>query len=303
MKIAVMGAGAVGCYYGGLLARAGHEVTLIGRAMHVEAIHRHGLRVQTATETWQIPLSASESPDAAMAADLVLCCVKSDDTEAAGEALLPYLKPGAVVMSLQNGVDNAERLEGVLGRPVIATVVYVATHMSGPGQVMHHGGGELVLAAAPAAEEICGVLRAAQIPASVSSEVVGALWAKLVINCAYNGLSAITQLPYGELTHGEGVAVVMRTLVNECLAVARRRNIVVPGNMWESVVTISEAMAGQYSSTAQDLVRGKPSEIDHLNGYIVRCADDLEIPVPVNRTIHTLVKLLESRPVTKRPQP
>src|SRR5687768_16831038 len=144
-KVAVMGAGAVGCYYGGMLARAGHEVTLIARARHVAAVRKSGLRMQTALFDASFPVQASEEASGVRGAQLVLFSVKSPDTERAGAALAPHLEPDAVVLSLQNGVDNAERLAAVLGREVVPAVVYAAVEMAGSGHVRHHGRGELVI--------------------------------------------------------------------------------------------------------------------------------------------------------------
>src|SRR5687767_5919669 len=125
-SIAVMGAGAVGCYYGGMLARAGHKVVLIGRPQHVDAVQRAGLRLQAAAFDEQVRLKASADPSAAQGADVVLFSVKSPDTEAAGKALEPYVERNAAILTLQNGVDNAERLAATLSREVIPAVVYVA---------------------------------------------------------------------------------------------------------------------------------------------------------------------------------
>jgi 2-dehydropantoate 2-reductase len=294
VEIAVMGAGAVGCYYGGMLARAGHGVTLIGRAQHVDAIRAGGLRLETRDFDGRIALAASTEPAAAAGARLVLCCVKSSDTETAGALLAPHLAPDAVVLSLQNGVDNAPRLEATLARRVIATVVYVGTEMAGPGHVRHHGRGELVLGAAPESGEVASVLSAAGIPASVSPDVVGELWAKLILNCAYNALSAITRLPYGVLRQQPGVEGVMRDVVAECLAVARACGVNVPGDPWEAVERIARSVPQQYSSTAQDVMRGKPSEIDHLNGFVVREGARLGVATPVNRVLHTAVRGIEA---------
>src|SRR5437879_1605905 len=143
--IAVMGAGAVGCYYGGMLARAGHEVTLIGRPLHVEAVRGAGLRVQAQAFDERVRVEASAEAAAVSGAKLVLVCVKSPDTAAAARAMAPHLDGDARVLSLQNGVDNAERLREGLAQEVIAAVVYVATEMAGPGHVRHHGRGELVI--------------------------------------------------------------------------------------------------------------------------------------------------------------
>ena len=293
-KIAVMGAGAVGCYYGGMLARAGHDVTLIGRPNHVDAIQRDGLLLDTQSFKEQVRLQASTEPSAVAGATLVLFCVKSTDTESAAAAIRPHLLPGALVLSLQNGVDNAVRLQAALpAQEVAASVVYVATEMPGPGHVKHNGRGELVIAASPSSAEAAALLIAAGVPTDISTNVMGALWAKLILNCAYNALSAITQQPYGKLVLGEGVQDVIRDLVNECLAVAQADGITVPGDVWQAVERIAQTMPQQLSSTAQDLARGKRSEIDHLNGYVLRRGEVLGIATPVNRVMHTLVKLLE----------
>ena len=295
MRIAVMGAGAVGCYYGGMLARAGHSVVLIGRPQHVEAIRRDGLLLDTQSFQARVPLEASTEVDAVRDAGLVLFCVKSTDTESAAEAMRPHLAPDALVLTLQNGVDNATRLQAALTQEVAATVVYVATEMAGPGHVKHHGRGELVIAPSTKSAEVTELLIAAGVPTQVSDNVTGALWAKLILNCAYNAISAITQLPYGRISQGEGVQAVMADVVRECLAVADAGGVAVPGDTWAAVHRIAESMPSQFSSTAQDLARGKRSEIDHLNGYVLRQGEALGVATPVNRVLHTLVKLLEAR--------
>ena len=293
--IAVMGAGAVGCYYGGMLARAGHDVTLIARPQHVEAVQRSGLRMETKMFDEQVPMRASEEASGARGAKLVLFSVKSTDTERAGAALAPYVERDAVILTLQNGVDNAERLAATLGRNVVPAVVYVAVEMAGPGHVRHHGRRELLIGPSAASARIAAAFIAAGVPVEVSDNVIGALWAKLIVNCAYNALSAITQLPYGRMVRGDGVPAVMGDVVDECLAVARAAGIDVPGDLLKAVPQIAETMPGQFSSTAQDLARGKPTEIDHLNGFVVRKGDALGVSTPANRVLLALVKLLEER--------
>jgi 2-dehydropantoate 2-reductase len=295
MKIAVMGAGAVGCYYGGMLARAGHEVMLIGRPRHVEAIERQGLRLETKTFDERIRVSASTDASALQGAQLVLFCVKSTDTESAAAAIKPYLAPATLVLSLQNGVDNADRLRVRLSQQVAAAVVYIGAEMAGPGHVRHHGRGELLIEASQRSDEAAQALVAAGVPTEISDNVRGALWAKLILNCAYNALSAITQLPYGRLVKGEGVSAVMRDVVDECLAVAKADDVRIPGDIDAAVRKIAETVPDQYSSTAQDLARGKPSEVDHLNGLIVRRGEALGVATPANRLLHTIVKLIESK--------
>ncbi len=294
MKIAVMGAGAVGCYYGGLLARAGHEVTLIGRARHVEALRARGLRLQARTFDEFVPIAASTEPAAARDAAWVLVCVKASDTASAAAALAPHLRADARILSLQNGIDNAERLQALLpGRTVLPALVYVAAEMAGAGHVRHHGRGELVFGTDPAGDAIAVALQAAGVTVQTSADLRAALWSKLVINCAWNALSAITRQPYGRLIQGTGVEPVLRDVVAECLAVARADGVALPTDTWKSVRRIALTMPTQQSSTAQDLARGRRSEIDHLNGYVVRRGEALGIPTPVNRALHSLVRLLE----------
>lgn len=296
LKVAVMGAGAVGCYYGGMLARAGHDVVLIARPRHVQAIERAGLRMETTTFDEHVKLRATTDPSGVAGADLVLFSVKSTDTEAAGAQIEPHLAPDALVLCLQNGVDNADRLRTVLPPgQVAAAVVYVATEMAGPGHVKHHGRGELVIEPARGSTDAAQALVAAGVPTEVSNNVRGALWGKLIINCAYNAISAIAQQPYGKNVAAEGVWDVMHDVVDECLAVAKAEGVPVPGDMHAVVHKLVDTMPTQMSSTAQDLARGKPTEIDYLNGLVVRRGEARGIPTPANRVLWALVKLLERK--------
>ena len=249
------------------------------------------------TQSFQahVPMEASTAADAVRGAELVLFCVKSTDTESAAAQIAPHLRSDALVLGLQNGVDNAERLKAVLPNEVCPAVVYVATEMAGPGHVKHHGRGELVIGPTAASQELVTLFAGADVPVQISDNVAGALWAKLIVNCAYNALSAVSQLPYGRLVQGAGIDAVMGDVVQECIAVARGEGVTVPGDMREAVQRIAHTMPTQLSSTAQDLARGKRSEIDHLNGYVVRRGEALGIAVPANRVLHALVKLLEER--------
>src|SRR5882672_4274483 len=294
MRIAVMGAGAVGCYFGGMLSRAGHQVTLIGRTPHVEAIHRHGLLMDTTRFRAHVPVRASTEVSDIQGASLVLCCVKSSDTENAGAMMAPFVEPDAILLSLQNGVDNARRLQSRLLRTVHPAVVYVAAEMMGPGHLKHHGRGELVVGPSAMSTQMREDFANAGVPVHVSDNVVGELWAKLILNCAYNAISAIAKLPYALVFENESARDLMRLVVHECLAVAQLESITLPGDSWQGVERIAATMPGQFSSTAKDLMRGRRSEIDHLNGYIVRRGKSLAIDTPVNQTLYSIVKLLES---------
>jgi len=174
-------------------------------------------------------------------------------------------------------------------------VVYVATAMAGPGHVRHFGRGELVVGPSPASARLAQALGQAGIPTEVSDNVRGALWAKLVINCAYNALSAIVQQPYGWLMAQDGASAVIDDLVAECLAVARADGVQLPDGIRAAVQDIARTMAGQRSSTAQDLARGRPTEIAHLNGYVVQRGTALGLPTPVNRALLVLVRMLEAK--------
>jgi 2-dehydropantoate 2-reductase len=294
MRIAVIGAGAVGCYYGGMLSRAGHQVMLIGRKQHVEAIRQRGLLMDTTGFRALVPVRASTEMSDIQGAALTLCCIKSNDTENAAAMMAPFVEPGAIVLSLQNGVDNARRLRAKLLRTVHPAVVYVAAEMMGPGQLKHHGRGELVVGPSTMSTEMLEDFVNAGVPVQVSDNVAGELWAKLILNCAYNAISAITKLPYGLLFENDGARDLMRLVVDECLAVAQRESIILPGDTWLGVERIAATMPGQFSSTAQDLLRKKRSEIDDLNGYIVLRGKSLAIDTPANQALYSLVKLLES---------
>ena len=295
MQVAVIGAGAVGCYYGGLLLRAGHDVTFIGRQTHVDAINAHGLLLDTQSFKGHLPAKAATDATALASPDLVLFCVKSADTEEAGRSLAGRLRPETTILSLQNGVDNPQRLLGVTGHPVIPAVVYVGSEMAGPGHVRHHGGGDLAIGASPASEALAQTLDAAGIRTTIADDIETTLWSKLVINCAFNALSAVAGISYGPMLEVEGTRDVVASAVQEAVTVARASGVSIPDDLLERILKIPAAMPNQMSSTAQDVARGKPSEIDFLNGYVVRKGAELGIPTPTNHALQVMVKLAERR--------
>jgi len=297
LPIAVMGAGAVGCYFGGMLARGGHDVTLVARPQHVEAIGRDGLHMDTRTFDEHVRLKASSNPAAVQGAQLVLFSVKSGDTERAGHQIEPYVGKETVVLCLQNGCDNDLRLRAILTRPeVAAAVVFLGAEMRGPGHVKHHGSGKLMIDPIRNIPGLAQILEAASIPTEVSENLRGNLWLKLIVNCAYNAISAIARKQYGQIVPSVGVQDVMRDVVDECLAVARAEGIIVPGDVDATVRSIVETIPQQYSSTAQDILRGRPTEIDYLNGHVVRRGKALGINTPANQVLWAMVKLIECSP-------
>lgn len=298
-KVAVLGAGAVGCYFGGLLARAGAPVTLIGRPHHVEALARDGLWFEGLHFQGRIPVGASASPEGARDAAVVLLAVKSFDTEEAARSLTPHLAPGAVVLSLQNGVDNVERIRAAAGIDALAAVVYVAAAMTGPGRLRHSGRGDLIVGALKGgrreeAERVAALFARAGVPCPVSDNVEGELWAKMAMNCAFNAVSALGRAKYGRIVGDAGAREVLRRAVEETTAVARASGVWLPdADLVAAAFRLGEAMSGATSSTAQDLARGRRTEIDALNGYVARRGAQLGVATPVNQALHALVKLLE----------
>ena len=300
-KVAVLGAGAVGCYFGGMLARAGAPVTLIGRPAHVAAFQLEGLLLDTLQFKARVPVDASTDASAVAGAALVLVCVKSGDTDAAAKSVAPHLAPGATIVSLQNGVDNAARMRPLVDAEVLAAVVYVGCQMAGPGHVRHTGRGDLVIGGRAGADEgarraasVAAVFERAGVPCKVSSNVDGELWIKLIINCAYNAACALSRLQYGPMVASAWARELMAQVVDEAVTVARAEGVALDTDgLLERVLSIGAAMPAQLSSTAQDIGLGKATEIDALNGYVARRGAELGVPTPVNRTLHALVKLRE----------
>lgn len=306
-KIVVMGAGAVGCYFGGMLSRAGHDVTLIARPDHVSAIVSHGLYMDCISFQEFVAVGANVEIDDVRHADLVLLCVKSPDTIATIELIKPYLKPQTIILSLQNGVDNCERIRSVVSNPVFPAVVYVATMMTGPGQLKHNGRGELVIGSweaepgesqAAAMQTLAGIselFSRASVPCPVSMDVRRELWFKFLVNCSYNAISAIGQIEYGKMVSVHAVKTLIDTLADEVLAIAHHEKIFITKDEATSANNmIASTMVAQLSSTAQDIARKKSTEIDFLNGLVVRKGKAYGIPTPANQSVYALVKMIET---------
>jgi 2-dehydropantoate 2-reductase len=303
-RVAAVGAGAIGCYYGAVLARAGIDVTLIGRYPHVDAIKRDGLLFQSPGHRQYIPIKATHDIAAVGDARWVLFCVKSLDTDAAARAMAPHLAHDAVVLSLQNGVNNAERIRAHVRQPVFPVLVYAAAQMSGPGSVRHTGGGSVVIGELKALrrgegsddvllKEAAALFASAEIPVTISEDVEAELWSKLVMNCAYNAISALGEARYGDMVAMPEVHRIMSDVIDEVVAVANAKGVRLPDDIAAATFSLADAMALTISSTAQDIMRGKRTEIDHLNGYVVREGEALGIATPVNRTLAGMMRLLE----------
>ena len=294
-RVAVVGAGAVGCYFGGMLARAGAPVTLIGRAPHVEAINRDGLFIDSIHFKENVSVSASTELAAARDAQLVLFSVKTLDTENVAKQLAPYLAAETIVVSFQNGVDNVERIDFAAGIQAIPAVVYIAVEMVGLGRVKHSGRGDVIVgdpspkheASESDLAKIATTFMRADVPCRISENITAELWEKLIMNCAYNALSALSRSKYGRIARDSGTVEVMKRVVSEAVAVGNAAGVKLSAEkMFAAVLKLgAEAMPEAVSSTAQDIARGKATEIDSLNGFLVRRGAELVVPTPVNETL------------------
>ena len=299
-RVAVVGAGAVGGYFGGMLARAGIPVVLIGRPSFVEAVRRSGLRIDSIRFQETVHPDAATELAAAAGADVVLFSVKTTDTVPVSKQLAAILPQGSLVVSMQNGVNNAEVIREASGINALPAVVYVAASVPAPGTVKHLGRGDIVVGSqdgriGPLAE----IFAAATIPCRISENIEGELWTKLVWNCALNAVSALGRVTYGEIISNGDARRLVEAVVQETLSVARAKGVHPPGledpkAAVAGAFKVAEQMSATRSSTAQDLVRGKPTEIDSLNGYVARTGSQLGVPTPVNHALYTLIKLYET---------
>ena len=298
-RIAVVGAGAVGGYFGGMFARAGAPIVLIGRRHFAEAVNSNGLVLDKSEGQERIRVAATTEMSAIRDCSLILFSVKANDTTETAKQIAPFLQPDATVVCLQNGVDNADRVRAVTNVVTVPAVVYVAVSVPEFGRVKHLARGDLIIG--PLSErttEVANVFNRAAISCRISENIEGELWVKLLCNCALNAISALGHARYGQIVQSGDAKQLMQDVVDEVLAVARAAGVVLPGvddreSGMAAAMKIATQMADAFSSTAQDLNRGRPTEIDALNGYIVRQGAALAVPVPINGALFTLVKLAE----------
>lgn len=300
-RVAVVGAGAVGGYFGGLLARAGAPVIMIGRPAFVETVRKDGLVLDTLEFQEKVRVEASTEMRALDGAEVVLFCVKTTDNAATASAIAPLVSRDALVLSMQNGVDNVEQIRAAAPIEALPSVVYVAASAPKPGLVRHVGRGDLVVGPRNAkTERVAALFSRAKIPCRIAENIEGELWTKLVWNCALNAVSALGRAKYGQIAGSADAWKVVETAVYEVLAVARAAGVDPPGledpkAALAGALKIATQMAEALSSTAQDLNRGKLTEIDSLNGYVSRRGAELGVPTPVNQALYALVKLAEGR--------
>jgi len=303
-RIAVVGAGAVGGYFGGMFARAGAPIVLIGRKHFTEAVNSKGLVLDRLHSQERIRADATVEMSGVRDCSLILFSVKANDTSATAIQMEPFVRQDAIVVCLQNGVDNADQVRAAAHVAAVPAVVYVAVSVPESGRVKHLARGDLIIG--PPSEQttyLADVFVRAGIPCRISDNIQGELWLKLLRNCALNAISALGQVRYGQIAQNDDAKKLMEQIVDEVLAVARAAGVVLPGiddrkSAMAAAMELAAQMADAFSSTAQDLNRGRLTEIDALNGYISRRGAELGIPVPANHALFTLVKLAEQTAIT-----
>ena len=298
MKIAVMGSGGIGGYFGGLLAKAGEEVTFIARGAHLEAIQKNGLQVKSVAGDFHVRPKATRDPAAIGPVDLVLFCVKAYDTETAGAQVRPTIGPQTVVLCLLNGVDNEEKLAAILGEEhVMAGVVHILSTISAPGVISQTAGprtiklGEKDGRATPRVERILGVLKGAGIQAELSTQIQVDLWEKFLFICAQGGVTALGRLSIGEILACPETAAFYRDVMEEVAAVARAKGVPLPGDAVDRALAFARGLQpGMRSSLAHDLGQGNRLEVETLAGSVVRYGREVGVPTPFNFAISACLK-------------
>src|SRR5215211_5954157 len=303
-RIAVVGAGAVGGYFGGMFARAGAPTVFIGRKHFADAVSSKGLVLDKSHGQERIRVTATVEMSAVRDCSLILFCVKANDTLATAAQMAPFVRPDVTVVCLQNGIDNADQVRAAANVAAVPAAVYIAVSVPESGRVKHLARGDLIIGPrSKRTTHLADLFGRAGIPCRVSDNIEGELWLKLLRNCALNAISALGQSRYGQIVQSEDAKNLMEQIVDEVLAVARAAGVVLPGvhdrqSGMAAAMELATQMADAFSSTAQDLNRHQSTEIDALNGYIARRGAELGIPVPVNHALFTLVKLTEQTGVT-----
>jgi len=298
VRFLVFGAGALGSVVAARLA-ACHPVGLVGRQSHVDAIRERGLRVSGKTEIVEESLTAVSSVDQldGEAPEVILLTVKSYDTEAAVEALGPFHRQSTFV-SLQNGLGNEEIIAARAAKVLGAVINQGATFL-GPGEVFHAGAGETTLGPFAGttmddAEAVASAFRSAGMAASAVEDIRTRIWAKVILNAAVNPLTALLRLRTGALLDSEALAETLRLIVDESVAIAAACDVPLQAaEVLATIRAVAEATRDNKSSMLQDLERGRRTEIDAINGALIRRAREHRVPCPVNQLLASMVRAAE----------
>jgi 2-dehydropantoate 2-reductase len=298
MRIAIVGAGGVGGYFGAKLARAGESVVVLARGAHLEAVRRDGLRVRSTLEgEFTAKVEAVDSLAGQPPVDMALFCVKSFDTRGAAEALRPALGPSTGVVSLQNGVDNEAVLDEVLGAGVaLGGAAYVFAAIEAPGVIAHRFGGRIVFGemdgrTSERAVRLRDALARAAVPVELSADIRRVLWEKYLLISAQAGMTALTRCPIGVIRETPESWRMYRTIVEELAALGRSAGVGLPADAVETVMTQAAALAPEaYSSLHHDLTQGKRLELEALHGHAVRLGERHGVPTPMTFAVYAALK-------------
>jgi 2-dehydropantoate 2-reductase len=301
MRILVHGAGAVGGYFGALLARGGHEVVFTARGDNLAALRARGLTVELGGETVVVsPVRAVAAPGDAPRPDLVLVCVKSYDTEAAAKALGPVVDPGTIVLSLQNGIENEDVLARTLGvPPLMLALTRIGVALVAPATIAYSGRGSIHFGEPDGTESerarrVAAALAAAGIPYEIRRDILVAAWEKLAWNAGFNAVTTLTRRTVAEALAQPGARELIVAAMEEVDAVASALGVPVRRTRTADVLADSASGLPDFrTSMLQDCLRGRRLEHDALNGAVVRAAARTGIPVPVNRTLLGLLARLD----------
>jgi 2-dehydropantoate 2-reductase len=298
MKIGVVGAGGVGGYYGARLALAGAEVGLIARGEHLAAIRERGLQVRADEGDFTVRIAASEDPAEIGPCDAVLFCVKSYDTEQAAAVFGPLIGPRTGVVSLQNGVDNEEKIAARIGPGhVLGGVSFILAHIAEPGVVEQVGSvrrvvfGELDGSRSERVTRLLAEFRKAGIDTDLADDIRVVLWDKFAYLCALAGLTTVTRLPIDKLLAVPETRNLFREVVREVSLVARAEGVELADDIVDQKTAFAETLGpDSYSSLHHDLVTGHRLELDALHGELTRRAARHGVPVPVSEMIYSLLR-------------
>jgi 2-dehydropantoate 2-reductase len=288
VHVVVMGSGGVGGYFGAKLLRGGTGVTMVARGLHLEAMRRAGLTIRSAVEGESVVRPAMvERLEGVARADAVLFCVKSFDTEGAAARLWSILGPDTPVLSLQNGVDNEEKIDAGLGAGrAMGGVAQIFATIEAPGIIRHNAFGRIILGemdgrVSERAERLRDAFGRAQIPVELSGDIRRALWEKYILLCAVAGTTAVTRETIGVVRDTPATWRLFRALVEETTALARATGVTLPDDTVDQTLKVAESIPpGNRASLALDLLQGRRLELEALHGHAARLGERLGVPTP-----------------------
>ncbi|HSJ55975.1 MAG TPA: 2-dehydropantoate 2-reductase [Anaerolineae bacterium] len=299
MRIVVLGAGGVGGYYGGLLARAGHDVTLVARGAHLAALRTRGLHVESVHGDFEVsPVSATDDVTALEPADLVLVTVKSYDLERVVDAARGLVGDNTAVLPLLNGLDTAERVAALVGeRPVLAGLTHISSSIAAPGVIRHVSPlrritfGERHGRQTERAQKIRDILAGAGIEAVLTDAVEPALWTKFLFIASIGGVCCLARQPIGPVLATDETRALYVEALREVEAVARARGMALAANVVEQALGLTEGFpADTRPSMLVDLEAGRRLELEAMSGTVVRYAREVGVDTPVHRVIYGALK-------------